>query len=115
MWMQMSSVVLLLLAASSFAAGQNARTIYFSVGDNQDLLWLPLDSKASVEAAFDTLRSQYKAARIWWRGGQDEVWGNQFVIREQNRFYSRVWDWWRDLQYRKVGTNRIAVKTAHDL
>jgi hypothetical protein len=52
-------------------------------------------------------------SRVWWRGGQDEIWGNQFVIRPENRLYARIWDWWRNLQYRKVGTNRISVGAAH--
>ena len=91
----------------------NPRTVYFTVGDNQDLLGLPLDSAASIEATFDVLRGPYRVSRVWWRGGQDEIWGNQFVIRPENRLYARIWDWWRDLQYRKVGTNRIAVRAAH--
>jgi len=52
--------------------------------------------------------------RIWWRGGQDEVWGKQFVIREQNRMFWRIWEWWRDNQYRTAMLNRVAVKAAHE-
>ena len=47
----------------------NPRTAYFSVGDNQDLLWLPIDSRASVETAFDALRDRYRIERVWCRGG----------------------------------------------
>src|SRR5262245_8274911 len=36
------------------------RTVYFSTGDNQDLLWVPLDSRASIDAAFTTLRDRYQ-------------------------------------------------------
>lgn len=92
----------------------NPRTIYFSTGDNQDLLGLPLDSQATIEAAFEAIRKSYRVNRVWWRGGQDEVWGNQFVIREENRIYWRLWLWFKHLAYEKVGTNRIAVKAAHD-
>ena len=88
-------------------------TVYFTVGDAQDLLYTPLESKASIEAVFDVLHERYHTARVWWRGGQDEVWGNQFVLREQNRYYWRVWEWWRDLQYRVVKCNQLAVKAAH--
>ena len=94
--------------------GGNPRTVYFTVGDAQDLLeFPPLDSRTSIALAFGTLREQWQIERIWWRGGQDEVWGEEFLIRSENRFFSHIWDWWRDLQYRKVGTNRIAVQEAH--
>jgi hypothetical protein len=35
------------------------------------------------------------------------------VLREQNRYYWRVWERWRDLQYRVVKCNDLAVKAAH--
>ena len=92
----------------------NPRTVYFTVGDCQDLLYTPLDSPASIDAAFEVLHKDYLVDRVWWRGGQDEIWGNQFVIRDQSRRYVRLWDWWMDLQYRVVGTNKLAVKAAHD-
>lgn len=95
------------------AEDANTQTIYFSVGDSQDLLWTPLESKASIDAVFDVLHDKYKFHRVWWRGGQDEIWGNQFVLREQNRYYWRVWEWWRDLQYRVVKCNQLAVEAAH--
>ena len=41
----------------------NPRTVYFTVGDNQDLLGLPLDSAASIEATFDVLRGPYRVPR----------------------------------------------------
>lgn len=92
----------------------NPRTVYFTVGDAQDLLeFPPLDSRTSIALAFETLQEQWQVERIWWRGGQDEVWGEEFLIRTENRFFARIWDRWRDLQYRKVGTNRIAVQEAH--
>ena len=86
----------------------NPRTVYLSTGDSQDLLWPPLDSKASIEAMFTTLRKLYDVERIWWRGGQDEVWANQFVLRSENRPYDLVWRWWKHLAFEKVGTNRLA-------
>ena len=92
----------------------NPRTVYFTVGDAQDLLeFPPLDSRTSIATAFETLQHQWQVERIWWRGGQDEVWGEEFVIRPENRHFAKIWDWWRDLQYRTVGTNRIAVQEAH--
>ena len=81
-------------AAEDFV--QNPRSVYFTVGDAQDLLWTPLESKASIEAVFQVLQERYHTARVWWRGGQDEVWGEQFVLREQNRYFWRIWNWWRD-------------------
>lgn len=92
----------------------NPRTVYLSTGDSQDLLWPPLDSKVSIETMFDTLKGLYQVDRIFWRGGQDEVWGHQFVLRPENRSFDVLWRWWRYLAYEKVGTNRLAVKAARD-
>jgi hypothetical protein len=62
----------------------NPRTVYFTVGDTQDLFdFPPLDSRTSIAAAFETLQQQWQVERIWWRGGQDEVWGEEFVIRRR--------------------------------
>lgn len=91
----------------------NPRTAYLTVGDAQDLLeFPPLDSETSIAAAFASLEEQYAVERIWWRGGQDEIWGEEFLIRAENRGFAALWDWWRDLQYRRIGTNRIAVAQA---
>lgn len=91
----------------------NPRTVYLSTGDNQDVLeFAPLDSEATVNAAFDALQ-RYRVNRIWWRGGQDEVWGKQFVIRKENRMFWRIWEWWKDNQYRESKLNRLAVEAAH--
>lgn len=100
-------------ADAASPADGHPRTVYFTTGDHQDLLLLPLDSQATIEAAFDAIHKRYQVGRVWWRGGQDEVWGNQFVIREENRPFWRLWEWWKDLQYRRVKTNRIAVEAAH--
>src|SRR2546422_11569483 len=79
---------------------RNPQTVYFTVGDAQDLLYTPLESKASIEAVFDVLHERYHTARAWWRGGQDEVWGNQVVLREQNRYYWRIRGGGADRQHR---------------
>ena len=96
-----ATIALLLLAVRPAAgappaapepADGNPRTVYFSTGDNQDVLTMPpLDSAATVEAAFAALRQRYRVERVWWRGGQDEIWGNQFVIRAENRLFWRLW------------------------
>jgi HEAT repeat protein len=116
-----TNLAMILLGALGLAGGRvladertvNPQTIYFTVGDAQDLLYTPLESKSSIESVFDVLHEKYKLHRVWWRGGQDEIWGNQFVLREQNRYYWRVWNWWRDLQYRVVKCNQLAVEAAH--
>ena len=91
----------------------NPRTVYLSTGDNQDVLqFSPLDSPATVDAFFDALK-RYRVNRIWWRGGQDEIWGKQFVIRKENRMFWRIWEWWKDNQYRTLKLNRFAVEAAH--
>ena len=118
-----TAIIALLFSPISLAADQppvvplpgdgNPRTVYLSTGDNQDVLqFAPLDSATTVEAAFDALK-RYRVNRIWWRGGQDEIWGKQFVIREENRMFWRIWEWWRDNQYRQAKLNRVAVEAAH--
>ena len=119
---QLPAMISMLLSPVSLAAHQpvvplpsddNPRTVYLSTGDNQDVLeFAPLDSATTVEAAFDALE-RYRVNRVWWRGGQDEIWGNQFVIREENRMFWRIWQWWKDNQYRKAKLNRVAVEAAH--
>lgn len=89
-----------------------ARTVYFSTGDHQDLLWVPLDSANSIDTVFATLRDRYQVERIWWRGGQDEIWARQFLFRFENRTYDHVWRWWRHLAFEKVGTNHLALQSA---
>src|SRR5262245_29474497 len=89
------------------------RTAYLSTGDHQDLLWVPLDSAASIDTAFTTLRQRFQVDRIWWRGGQDEVWAKEFVFRPENRHYDHIWKWWRHLQFERVNTNKLAVDIAH--
>ncbi len=101
-------------AAPNEDALRHPRTVYLTVGDYQDLPYTPLDSKPSIDAAFDVMHRLYDVKRVWWRGGQDEVWGKQFVIRNQSRRYDRLWNWWMDNQYRVVNTNAIAVKAGHD-
>ena len=90
------------------------RTAYFSVGDNQDLLGLPLDSKVSIETAFDALHDGYQVERIWWRGAQQEIWGKNFVFRPENRLFDCIWKWWRYLAYEGVAANQLAVDAAHE-
>ncbi len=108
-----ATVTPLLAAGASDDPSRNPCTVYLTVGDYQDLLYTPLDSAASIDAAFGVMHDKYAVKRVWWRGGQDEVWGKQFLIREQSRRYTRLWDWWKDLQYRVVNTNALAVKAGH--
>ena len=44
-------------------ADGHPRTAYFSVGDNQDLFWLPFDSQLSIATAFDALAERYHTMR----------------------------------------------------
>jgi len=88
-------------------------TAYISTADNQWALWTPMDSKATIEAAFETLAKDYHVNRIWWRGGQDEMWLRHHRFREGNTFYFRMWQWLRHLND-EVGTNRIAINAARN-
>lgn len=92
----------------------NPRTAYLSVPDHQDLLdWFPLDSPATIDAVFDAFRDRLQVKRVWWRGGQAEVWGKECFYRLDNRVYQLIWKWWKHLHYEAVHVNRIAVDAAH--
>src|SRR2546421_10144379 len=91
------AIVSPLVAARGDDRAANPRTVYFTVGDYQDLPYTPLDSVASIHAAFEVLHDKYGVERVWWRGGQDEIWGKQFELREQSLHYAQVWNWWNDM------------------
>ncbi|MCC6424533.1 MAG: HEAT repeat domain-containing protein [Phycisphaerales bacterium] len=98
-------------AAVSAAQKDEKMTAEISTGDNQWMLWLPMDSQAAIESAFEVLSRDFHVNRIWWRGGQDELWLRNFTFRPANRFYDELWGWVRHL-VDEVGTNRIAIAAA---
>lgn len=109
-----SVFLLMCLGQNQLFAGQerSGMTAEISTGDNQWMLWLPMDSKVAVESAFDVLAEDFHVDRIWWRGGQDEYWWEHYEFRPANRFYYELWSWVRHL-IEDVGTNRAAVAAAH--
>jgi HEAT repeat protein len=95
----------------SIAADSNPTTAYVSTADNQWVLWLPMDSKAAIDAAIDTAARDYHVTRLWWRGSQDELFINHLKIRPANRFFDAMWAWTQQCIEQR-GTNRAAVEAA---
>lgn len=88
----------------------NPITAYFSTGDNQWLLWLPMDSAESVTLAIDTIAKDFHVQRLWWRGGQDDLLYHNAHVRPDNRLYYKGTEWWTQC----AGTvNPAAITAAH--
>ena len=73
-----------------------------------------MDSEATIEAALEALAANFNVDRVFWRGGQDEIWGETFEFRRQARRSWAAWDWGNHL-LSDVGTNDIAVRSARKL
>ncbi|MBN2455735.1 MAG: HEAT repeat domain-containing protein [Sedimentisphaerales bacterium] len=113
--MRLSVILAVLFAAAGLCGAQSAaeppRTEIISTADGQWVLWLPMDTYLGVETAIDTLAKDFNVNRIWWRGGQDDMWLENIEFRPANRFYYYYWDWLRYLN-REVKTNDAAIKAA---
>ena len=110
--MQMFDVVTPLPAAEPSQPKPPILDCFISTGDNHWVgSWLPIDSKASIEASFDLLK-QLGVRRVYWRGLEEATWVDTFLVREENCRYAQMWKWWRQLD-KEVDTDRIAVEAAH--
>jgi len=88
---------------------------YISTGDHDWLWdWPPTQSRADIEAFFQSLRQAFGCGRIYWRGYQSALVVEQYQIRPENFLGAGFWQWERHLA-KQVGTSRIAVETAHRL
>ena len=100
---------LALAADFQMAAGQ-ARPLgaYISTGDNHWVgSWLPIDSKASIEASMDFLAG-LGVNRIYWRGLEEALYVDSAREREENVRYASFWRWIRKL-YAEVDPDRTAA------
>ena len=103
--------ILAICRVSAIAADSEGSTAYVSTADNQWVLWLPMDSKAGIDAAFDAAARDYRVTRVWWRGSQDELMMAHMLIRPENRFFHAMWEWLHQCIYER-GTNCAAVAAA---
>ena len=85
---------------------------YISTGDNHWLgASLPIDSRESIESAFDFL-ARLGVRRVYWRGLEESAWLETVHVRQENCRYASFWSWIRQL-YRDVEPDRTAVEAAH--
>jgi len=93
-------------------SAEGPRTAYISTGDNQWELWLPMDSKAGIDSAFDTLKKDFNVNRILWRGGQSELWMNAALFRPENAYCWYFWKEWVFPLITKDDNNKCAIQAA---
>ncbi|MFA7005013.1 MAG: HEAT repeat domain-containing protein, partial [Verrucomicrobiia bacterium] len=85
---------------------------FISTGDNHWMgSWLPIDSKASIEASFDLLK-RIGVRRVYWRGLQEAAWLETMQFREENCRYASFWKYLLRLD-KEVPVDRLAVEAAH--
>ncbi len=89
--------------------------VFCGTGDN---LWTydkePVDSPEAVDAMFDWMSQTYKVKRMYWRGGQEDMWRHHFQMGERS-VKVEVDDYtanWADFVYGKLKVNEAAVKAA---
>ncbi len=100
------------LSLASVLAGEPKLACYISTGDNHWLAeWLPIDSRASIEASFDLL-ARLGVRRVYWRGLEEAAWMDSMLVREENPRYAGDFRWMHQL-YRDVHPDRLAVEAAH--
>ncbi|MBT4817413.1 MAG: HEAT repeat domain-containing protein [Lentisphaerae bacterium] len=87
--------------------------VYISTGDSHFLGGsLPVDSRASIEAAFDMLKHVFGIKRIYWRGLQEAAWMEVMHVREEN-FRSASFHHWSHQLLREHDLEKLAVQIAH--
>ncbi|MCX6898628.1 MAG: HEAT repeat domain-containing protein [Verrucomicrobia bacterium] len=85
---------------------------FISTGDNHWMgSWLPIDSKASIEASLDLLK-RVGVRRVYWRGLQEAAWLETMQFREENCRYASFWKYLLRLD-KEVAVDRLAVEAAH--
>ncbi|MBI5687800.1 MAG: HEAT repeat domain-containing protein [Verrucomicrobia bacterium] len=85
---------------------------FISTGDNHWLgSWLPIDSKASIEASFELLK-RIGVRRVYWRGLQEAAWLETMQFREENCRYASFWKYLLRLD-KELAVDRLAVEAAH--
>jgi hypothetical protein len=101
------------MALSALRAAEPVIDVYVSTGDNHFLgSSLPIDSPASIEAAFDLFKNVNHARRVYWRGLEEACWISTMHARPEScRSYS-FWRWVQTL-YAEVRPDELAVKAAH--
>ncbi len=85
--------------------------VYASVGDNLWVSdWPPLDSKASIDAAFEYLVQTHGTKRMYWRWVGDYM--ENYLIRPENVRYWDFWERWVRPLYEDAKIDDLAVAAA---
>lgn len=113
-WLILAPLALLVTAAVAQPPPRHPRLYaYCSTGDNQWVSeWLPVDSRATIEAMFEWLRDTYGVQRMYSRGEQDRIWLENHLIRRENPLYHDWWTNWVGHLTRDVQTDKLAIRAA---
>src|SRR5437763_14515896 len=80
--LSLCALIVPLLAAEPSQPKAPILDCFISTGDNHWVgSWLPIDSKASIEASFDLLK-QLGVRRVYWRGLEEAKGGETLQERE---------------------------------
>ncbi len=87
--------------------------VFCGTGDN---LWVydkePVDSRETIDAMFDWMSQTYQMKRMYWRGGQEDMWQRHFHMgKETVMNYDYDMNWAHHV-YRELGVSSAAVRAA---
>jgi len=104
--------IAVLCSQATAQAGPARLYVYCGTGDH---LWPwerePVDSPATVDAMFDWMARTYGVTRMYWRGGQQEIWAANYQVGQTHPL-SYDWTAWCNHLMREVGINATAVRAA---
>ncbi len=105
---------IIVLAGSATALADQPRPLYVYCGTG-DHLWPwdkePVDSAATIAAMFDWMQKSYGVTRMYWRGGQQEIWAEDYQVGKVAPL-SYDWTAWCNYLIQQVGINDIAIRAA---
>ena len=106
----------LLSCAAPCAPQPEGRPLYVFCGTG-DHLWVrdrePVDSPATIDAMLQWMADTYGISRLYWRGGQTQIWDDHYKVGPQTPLQ---YDWaigWKRRLYRELKINEAAVASAH--
>jgi HEAT repeat protein len=74
--------------------------------------WLALDSPASIRESVALWADLFGTRRVYWRGQQEEMVLEDFLVRPENLIYAHGYQWIRRLIYERR-VNRVLIEEAH--
>ncbi len=87
--------------------------VFCGTGDN---LWVydkePVDSPEVIDAMFGWMTQTYQMKRMYWRGGQEDMWQKHFRMGKETVMDYDYGSEWAHHVYRKLEVSKAAVRAA---